>query len=326
MRSRIVGLRLVLGLMLASCDLFSGALGSSGDEQPFYRNCINNCSRRSCFGDALSKFVARQPLYMRLSGWNCVEECRYGCMWRTVDLLQEAGYDIPQFHGKWPFVRWLCVQEPLSAIFSALNGFSYLFMARRYCASVPSTAPTYTTVVKFSAVAVLAWCFSFAYHCKDTPLTEKMDYFGATSLLLYSVYFCCVRTLGLQNPWVAKYFGYLLLIAFGLHILYMSYVCFDYGYNMLLSIAIGMLNLVWWSGWCVVTLGTRPYVWRCLLTMFCLHGAFLLELFDFPPLLWALDAHALWHLSTAPIPLLFYGFLIEDSRSLLREEELHKFL
>uniref|UniRef100_UPI00358ECC88 post-GPI attachment to proteins factor 3 isoform X3 n=1 Tax=Myxine glutinosa TaxID=7769 RepID=UPI00358ECC88 len=275
MRSRIVGLRLVLGLMLASCDLFSGALGSSGDEQPFYRNCINNCSRRSCFGDALSKFVARQPLYMRLSGWNCVEECRYGCMWRTVDLLQEAGYDIPQFHGK---------------------------------------------------VAVLAWCFSFAYHCKDTPLTEKMDYFGATSLLLYSVYFCCVRTLGLQNPWVAKYFGYLLLIAFGLHILYMSYVCFDYGYNMLLSIAIGMLNLVWWSGWCVVTLGTRPYVWRCLLTMFCLHGAFLLELFDFPPLLWALDAHALWHLSTAPIPLLFYGFLIEDSRSLLREEELHKFL
>ena len=35
----------------------------------------------------------------------------------------------------------------------------------------------------------------------------------------------------------------------------------------------------------------------------------LLELMDFPPLLWAVDAHALWHLSTIPIPLLWYRYV-----------------
>ena len=31
-----------------------------------------------------------------------------------------------------------------------------------------------------------------------------------------------------------------------------------------------------------------------------------LELGDFPPLLWMLDAHALWHAGTAPLSLLWY--------------------
>jgi hypothetical protein len=38
-----------------------------------------------------------------------------------------------------------------------------------------------------------------------------------------------------------------------------------------------------------------------------------LELFDFPPWAGIIDAHALWHLSTAPIALFWYDFLVEDS-------------
>ena len=38
-----------------------------------------------------------------------------------------------------------------------------------------------------------------------------------------------------------------------------------------------------------------------------------LELFDFPPWALIIDAHALWHLSTAPITLMWYEFLVKDS-------------
>lgn len=39
-----------------------------------------------------------------------------------------------------------------------------------------------------------------------------------------------------------------------------------------------------------------------------------LELLDFPPLLRALDAHSLWHLSTVPIAAFWYKWVIEDAQ------------
>lgn len=42
-------------------------------------------------------------------------------------------------------------------------------------------------------------------------------------------------------------------------------------------------------------------------------AAISLELFDFPPWARIIDAHALWHLSTVPIALGWYDFLVEDS-------------
>ena len=39
-------------------------------------------------------------------------------------------------------------------------------------------------------------------------------------------------------------------------------------------------------------------------------------LYDFPPLLYGMiDAHALWHLCTAPVALVFYDFLLTDARN-----------
>ena len=50
----------------------------------------------------------------------------------------------------------------------------------------------------------------------------------------------------------------------------------------------------------------RKYVWKCVAAVVCGSLTVLLELLDFPPLLWVVDAHALWHLSTVPLPLLWY--------------------
>lgn len=53
--------------------------------------------------------------------------------------------------------------------------------------------------------------------------------------------------------------------------------------------------------------------------MFALSG--ILETFEFSPVFWTFDSHSLFHFFTIPVPILTYGFIIDDSRYLLRGEE-----
>jgi hypothetical protein len=39
-----------------------------------------------------------------------------------------------------------------------------------------------------------------------------------------------------------------------------------------------------------------------------------LELIDFPPFGRAIDAHALWHLATVPLAVMWYDFLVTDAQ------------
>ena len=50
----------------------------------------------------------------------------------------------------------------------------------------------------------------------------------------------------------------------------------------------------------------RAYVRECVIVIVVAAVAMLLELADFPPIAWVLDAHSLWHLCTAPLPLPWY--------------------
>uniref|UniRef100_A0A674PMA0 Post-GPI attachment to proteins factor 3 n=2 Tax=Takifugu rubripes TaxID=31033 RepID=A0A674PMA0_TAKRU len=174
-------------------------------------------------------------------------------------------------------------------------------MLLRYRSTVPRQSPMYHTINAFSLVSLNAWFWSTVFHTRDTYLTEKMDYFCATAVILYSIYLCCVRTLGLRRPAVSSIVGVFLILAFTSHVSYLTFVSFDYGYNMAANATIGLVNLLWWLCWCWQNRGTLPYWWKCGLVVLLLHGLALLELLDFPPMLWILDAHAVWHLSTIPV-------------------------
>lgn len=303
--------------------LLAGPVSASqGDKEPVYRDCVKQCSRTNCTGARLRGFQSTQPPYMALTGWTCRDDCRYQCMWTTVGLYQAEGYRVPQFHGKWPFARFLCFEEPASALASLLNGLACLLMLLRYRSSVPRQSPMYHTITAFSLVSLNAWFWSTVFHTRDTYLTEKMDYFCASAVILYSIYLCCVRTLGLRRPGVSSMVGVLLILAFTSHVSYLTFVSFDYGYNMAANATIGMINLLWWLGWCWQNRRTLPYWWKCGVVVVLLHGLALLELLDFPPLFWVLDAHAVWHLSTVPVHFLFYSFLIDDSLHLLNTEKI----
>uniref|UniRef100_A0A8C3SYY5 Post-GPI attachment to proteins factor 3 n=1 Tax=Chelydra serpentina TaxID=8475 RepID=A0A8C3SYY5_CHESE len=255
---------------------------------------------------------------MSLTGWTCRDDCKYECMWLTVRLYVQEGYRVPQFHGKWPFSRFLFFQEPASAFASFLNGLANFVMLTRYKASVPPSSPMYHTCIAFAWVSLNAWFWSTVFHTRDTDVTEKMDYFCASTVILHSIYLCCVRTLGLKRPAFANAFGAFLILVLACHVSYLTLVRFDYGYNMAANVAIGLLNLFWWLGWCVRNQQRLPYVWKCVVVVLLLQGLALLELLDFPPLFWIFDAHAIWHISTVPVHVLFYSFLRDDSLYLLK--------
>ncbi|XP_066877303.1 post-GPI attachment to proteins factor 3 isoform X3 [Kogia breviceps] len=215
--------RLVRLVLLAGAAAL--ASGSQGDREPVYRDCVLRCEERNCSGGALKHFRSRQPIYMSLagplglclslgpiralsvpphageftrpylsvSGWTCQDDCKYECMWVTVGLYLQEGHTVPQFHGKWPFFRFLCFQEPASAVASFFNGLASLVMLCRYRTSVPTSSPMYPTCVAFAWVSLNAWFWSAVFHTRDTDLTEKMDYFCASTVVLHSVYLCCVR-------------------------------------------------------------------------------------------------------------------------------------
>ena len=65
---------------------------------------------------------------------------------RVFDLL-------PRSMWQWPFVRWLGMQEPASAIFSLLNLIGHALMLRRFTCLVPRHAPLYWLWVAYSLVS-----------------------------------------------------------------------------------------------------------------------------------------------------------------------------
>lgn len=72
---------------------------------------------------------------------------------------------------------------------------------------------------------------------------------------------------------------------------------------------LGLVNLVWWLTWCLRN-QRLPHVHKCMVVVLLLQGLSLLELLDFPPLFWVLDAHAIWHISTIPVHVLFFRWVL----------------
>ncbi|XP_072105723.1 post-GPI attachment to proteins factor 3 [Mobula birostris] len=331
-----------VSVYIATAWGLSGVGCSQGDREPYYRQCVRLCERRNCTGAALRAFHKAQPIHMQLTAptvcktslslhlesrrWdnvqrgvlsasmtNAVRGCaggtaRKGChAWRRCSMPVTHQPSCPRIVGG---------HEEAHVV----SGRAYELLPDRDRSPPPPRCTT-GTVKRYAAchhqVTLNAWLWSTVFHTRDTALTERMDYFCASAVLLYSTYLCCVRTLGLNRPRVASLFGTLLIVLFTGHIWYLSYVHFDYGYNMAANVCIGLLNMLWWLAWCLQNRTCLPYVWKCALVMVMLQGLALLELLDFPPLLWAFDAHAIWHFSTVPVPFLFYSFLVDDSLHLL---------
>jgi hypothetical protein len=238
-------------------------------------------------------------------------------MW-AIEAPKAAAASGPVFkyHGKWPFTRIIGAQEIASVIFSMGNLLAHahnLLLYARLAQTLHFTQQQYPYLwlwPVYSLASINAWLWSSVFHTRDTKVTEKFDYFSADILVAVGFFTATVRTLGLK-PIVAQVVAGL-LIASGLlqHVYFMAFVKFDYGYNMKVCISVGVLTALGWVVWATyVKHPARKLVYQFMVLV---HLAMLLEVLDFPPIFWLLDAHALWHAATIPLTYLWYKFVAED--------------
>jgi len=234
---------------------------------------------------------------------------------------------LPQFFGKWPFVRLGGVQEPASALFSLANLLVNVSFVAKFLRSVPMSAPTYGVWLAYSFLVCNAWLWSSIFHTRDTPLTEKMDYFGALSFLLVTLVALLVRLhrekqllrrhYSEANGGAERHYSLMLLFSgavlfFAGHTGYLSFVHFDYRYNMAVNLGVGAAASLGWFAWAWQRRAALEHARLALYTQVLLLGLSLLEMLEFEPLWWTLDAHAVWHAATVPLPCLWFRFIIAD--------------
>lgn len=121
-----------------------------------------------------------------------------------------------------------------------------------------------------------------------------------------------------RDPLLKSGLAILLFAFFTYHSVYLAWNR-AYGYNMKINIATGTSAGVGWLVWSLNRNHKRPYVWKMRLFVILSALSLALEVLDFPPIFWIFDAHALWHLSTAPLVPLHYSFIIDDSTALMKE-------
>lgn len=205
-------------------------------------------------------------------------------------------------------------------LFSILNAYAHVLGLRLYISRINSRNPLYFPSLMFSVMSINAWLWSTVFHTRDFDFTEKMDYFSATAAVFYSIYYFTFRmSLGIKcpDPKGGRNIQVLAgVVLGGFFIRHVSCLVefFDYGYNMFVSVAAGLLNGVFWVLYHISTRRNFSHQWMA--TTAVLYTVLLLglELLDFPPIFWVFDAHSLWHLGTVGFPFLWYPFMVEESR------------
>ncbi|KAF3921306.1 hypothetical protein ABW21_db0208241 [Orbilia brochopaga] len=282
---------------------------SIGDELPEFEFCVKACTRKTCDVESPNPL----PLHLRLLWWDCPSECDYVCQREVTRVRIANSESIEQFHGKWPFYRFMGVQEPFSVIFSVLNGLQFYRGLHLIKKEFHSSYPLRSIFVFGAYLGMAAWFFSAVFHTRDSIPTERLDYFGAGALVLFNLFYAPIVIFrpfrssrsplsGSERkfaPWVYVW-GAVCITAYAGHVYFLQFVRWDYTYNMAANVVVGMCQNVLWIYYSITRYDRDKKPWALWPAgiVFWVGCAMSLELLDFPPVLDALDAHALWHAAT----------------------------
>lgn len=214
-----------------------------------------------------------------------------------------------QFHGKWPFYRFLGMQEPASVLFSLFNFLAHEHGITQLRASIPASYSLRSYYLAFGYFGLASWIFSMIFHTRDFKVTERLDYFAAGASVMYGMYYTPIRIFRLdkrnkpkdgKTDTVVRLWTLLCILLYVGHVSYLSFVRFDYTYNMAANVVVGAITNIFWTWFSVQRYRKVGRIWAAWpgLIVAWLISAMSLELFDFPPWWGMVDAHALWHLGT----------------------------
>jgi hypothetical protein len=213
---------------------------------------------------------------------------------------------VVQFHGKWPFRRILGMQEPFSVLFSFFNFLAHWHGISRLRETIPSWHSLRGYYLAFGYCGLACWTFSMLFHTRDFPLTEKLDYFGAGANVMYGMYLAIIRIFRLDQeeprhkPTLRRLLTAVCVLLYAMHVCYLSFWSWDYTYNMIANIVVGMTQNVLWVAFSLFRYqknGKPWHVWPAMIVAWIML-AMSLELLDFAPWHGLIDAHSLWHLGT----------------------------
>ncbi|KAF9956505.1 hypothetical protein BGZ72_002744 [Mortierella alpina] len=234
-------------------------------------------------------------------------------MQTITEAALQSDEPVHQYHGKWPFYRILGMQEPASVVFSLLNGYMHVLAWPRLKKAIPEDYYMRPLYLGYAIIGMNTWLWSAVYHTRDWPSTEKLDYFSAGTAIMYGLFYTVVRVTRMVQVRSQLMWGLVCLIPLLLHIGYLTFVHFDYGYNMAATATVGAIHNLWWMGWSVSNWRARPYAWEPTVSAVLITSAMCLEILDFAPLWGILDAHSLWHAATIPLVPIWYRFLLKDT-------------
>ncbi|XBI59616.1 hypothetical protein VPH35_040649 [Triticum aestivum] len=300
---------------------------SPGDADPHYITCVGECQNTGIIGSNIinrcqsrengstsagSSWYTQEALRMQWKQLNCMTDCRYYCIMRREEERRLGGLSPVQYHGKWPFKRVSVFQEPLSAALSALNLLMHLTGWLSFFLLTKRTYYEYAGLWHIYAILPMnAWIWSSVFHTRDIDLTEKLDYSSAVAVLGYSLILTLLRIFNVKEGAARVMFAAPILAFVTTHILYLNFYELDYGWNMKVCAAMGMVQIVALATWAGVT--RNPSRFRLWVVVFGGALAMLLEVFDFSPYKGYADAHSLWHASTVPLTYLWWSFIKDDA-------------
>lgn len=290
---------LLLPLILVSFALVSASIG---DERESFVNCVKSCASDLC----------NLPLLLRLTQWTCQSDCQYRCM--RLDVLKDRleASRIVQYFGKWPFVRILGAQEIFSVLFSLGNFAACLYGYFRIYKKRRSQDWMANVHLVSLFITCNTWLQSAIFHYRDTWITEKLDYFSACLCILSTVPSAAIRTFEIKKPRDQLKLVIPMLIIYLQHVTYMLFVEFDYGYNIKFNAVFGVLSNVLWIRYALKH-QNKEMKRKYLLFVGANVVSMLMVAIDFPPFFDLIDMHALWHLSTIPITLMWYKLITDDT-------------
>lgn len=330
-----------------------GAVASSGDETLGFQSCVAACRSTGCaiYGpdgqhkyqtsgaanlngtvDYCSPLCDRNKfntpdLWLKLNHWDCTSDCQYRCMWLVEDTKKNQTPErvVEKYFGKWPFLRAFGAQEPASVITSLANLAANMYCLVRTIKQIglrshhshrlrPQTRIFPWLYLGHFAISCNAWLWSAVFHCRDTRITERLDYFSAGALVAFNLFISLARVATLTSTRSLFTLGGPIFTLYIYHVHRMLTVLFDYGLHVGLCVGAGALQTAAWAAWALCSKTGRAHPGRTALLKFmaAVNFATLLEILDFPPLWKVLDAHALWHAATAPLTLLWYKFVATD--------------